>query len=76
MRAAAGDQFDREAERYPSGNPERDDIVAVKGRALALLDALPEDVKEVRIYAWGSHNTSNSAFNGGSLHLEVAPAQT
>ena len=75
VKAKLTEQFDA-AEHLYSGQPEADDVRAVKERALALVDACTlepqygQDWNGVSVEANGSHANGNG-FAGGSFQLSV-----
>lgn len=77
VKALVAQDFDTAAASYPSG-PEHDDILTMKDRVLALVDAVdvtPDEVMAnpgVQISAWGSHGVSDGKLWQAQISVTVS----
>lgn len=71
--AKVDEACDRAAASY-AGKPEADDVLAVKARARALVEALTfdETYNAVSVSAGGSHSTTGSTLLSANFKLEVS----
>ena len=70
-------QFDSEAKRYEGGE-EGKDVLAMKERVLALIDAIdctPDDMTPrpgISVSCWGSHSTVNGKISSAQASISVS----